>query len=160
MKSNNKLKGVTLIETMLYIGLFSIILLMVLNFMLSTQEATLKNNRRGTVYKTSEFLTQHLTSSFENALSISNINSVFGNTNGLLELTFSDGSKQYSLSNSTLFFGSVRLTPPDISVTQFLLEPIYNGDPNIPIAVRITIDTVSKSDPTITDTLNLLSILR
>ncbi len=160
MKSKRKLKGVTLIETMLYIGLFSIILLMVLNFMMSTQEATLKNNRRGAVYKTSEFLTQHLTNSFENAISIDNTNSVFGNNNGLLELNFSDGIKQYYLLNSTLFFDSVRITPPDISVTQFFLEPIYNGDPNTPIAVKITIDTVSNSDSTITETINLLSILR
>ena len=155
----NRLKGITLIETMLYIGLFSIIILMVLNFMLSTQESTLRNNRRGDVYKTAEFVIQHIESSFNNALSISKDNSTFNNSIGLLELQFPEGSKQYTLSNSTLYFDGVSITPPNISITQFSLIPIYNGIES-PIAVKINIDLVSKDDPKITDTINLLSTLR
>jgi hypothetical protein len=155
----NRLKGITLIETMLYIGLFSIIILIVLNFMLSTQESTIRNNKRGDVYKTSEFVIQHIEYSFNNALSISKDNSIFNSTLGVLELQFSEGSKQYTLSNSTLYFDGVPITPPNISITKFSLIPIYNGG-DLPIAVKIDIDLVSKDDPKITDTINLLSTLR
>mgnify|MGYP001030301688 CR=1 FL=1 len=158
MKS--KLKGVTLVETMLYIGLFSIIILMVLNFMMSTQESTLRNNRRGVVYKASEFIIQHFGSSFDNAISISNTNSLFQNDQGVLELSFSDGAKQYSLADSTLYFDSVPISPPDISVNKFFLEPLYNGDPTIPVAVRISIEIISNEDSDIADTINILSTLR
>jgi hypothetical protein len=158
MKS--KLKGVTLIETMLYIGLFSIILLIVLSFMMSTQESTLRNNRRGTVYKTSEFVKQHLEYSFKNALLIDNTNSLFNDNSGVLLLGFADGNKQYTLSDSSILFDTIPITPPDVTITKFFLEPIYNGDPNKPIAVRIGIELVSKEDPNITDSINILETLR
>ena len=155
----NRLKGITLIETMLYIGLFSIIILMVLNFMLSTQESTLRNNRRGDVYKSAEFVIQHIEYSFDKAITVSKDNSTFNTNIGILELQFNDGNKQYTLSNSTLYFDTIPITPPNISVTQFSLIPIYNGG-ELPIAVKINISLVSKDDPKITDTINLLSTLR
>lgn len=153
MKS--KLKGITLIETMLYIGLFTIIIIMVLNFMLATQESTLRNNRRGNVYKSSEFVIQHITNSFNNTLTVIDTNM----DSGILELQFADGNKQYFLSDSTLYFDYVPITPPNISVTQFSLEPIYNGIIT-PVAVRINIQLTSKEDTQITDSINMLSTLR
>lgn len=151
----NRLKGITLIETMLYIGLFSVIILLVLNFMLATQESTLANNRRNEIYKTSEFIVQHINYSFDHALSIEEEPL---QTN-ILQLQFTDGNKQYYVSDSTLYYDLVPLTPPDILVSQFTLEPFYNGDP-YPIAVRINIDIQSKSDSKYSDTINLLSTLK
>lgn len=155
----NRLKGLTLIETMLYIGLFSIIILMVLNFMLSTQESTQKNNRRGRVYKSAEFIVQHINYSFNKALIVNEENSVFGTDIGILELQFADASKRYTVSNATLYFDDTPITPSNISVTQFSLTPMYNGV-TTPIAVKIDIRLVSEEDISITDTINLLSTLR
>ena len=155
----NRLKGLTLIETMLYIGLFSIIILMVLNFMLSTQESTLKNNRRGHVYKSAEFIIQHINYSFNKAQIVNDTNSVFGTEIGTLELQFADASKRYTVSNATLFFDGTPITPSNVSVTQFTLQPMYNGI-TTPIAVKIDIKLVSEEDYSITDTINLLSTLR
>ncbi len=155
----NRLKGITLIETMLYIGLFSIIILMVLNFMLATQESTLKNNRRGQVYKSAEFIIQHINYSFDNALVVNEENSIFSSSIGILELQFADASKRYTVSNATLYFDRTPITPSNISVTQFALVPMYNGI-TTPIAVKIDIVLVSEDDTTITDTINLLSTLR
>ena len=127
----NRLKGITLIETMLYLGLFTVIIIMVINFMLATQESTLNNNRRGNVYKSSEFIIQHINNSFENTLSIIDTNIA----SGILELQFTEGNKQYYISDTTLYFDTVPITPPNISITEFNLEPVYDGDPS-PIAVH------------------------
>ena len=151
----NRLQGITLIETVLYIGLFSVIILLVLNFMLATQESTLVNNRKNEIYKTSEFIVQHINYSFDHALSIEEEPL---QTN-ILQLQFTDGNKQYYVSDSTLYYDLVPLTPPDILVSQFTLEPFYNEDP-YPIAVRINIDIQSKSDSKYSDTINLLSTLK
>lgn len=151
----NRLKGITLVETMLYIGLFSVIILLVLNFMLTTQESTLANNKRNQIYKVSEFIVQHINYSFNHAISIEKEPL----QSNILQLQFTDGNKQYYVSDSTLYYDSIPLTPPDILVSQLTLEPLYDKDSN-PIAVRINIDIQSKSDIKYSDTINLLSTLR
>ncbi len=156
---NKKLKGITLVETILYIGLFSIIVLLVFNFMLSTQEATLRNNRRGSIYKSAEFVIQHLNYSFDNALTIDPTNSIFGTDEDILEIQFTDGNKQYTLLNNTLLFDSIPITPSEISITTFTLTPIYNDEAEI-VAVKILINIVSKKDSNLTDTINILETLR
>lgn len=155
----NRLKGVTLIETMLYIGLFAIIMIIVLNFMLSTQEATLRTNRKSNIHQATEFVTQHINYSFEKAISINSTNSTFGNNQGVLELVFTEGSKQYSVLNSTLYFDGVPITPPTMSVDTFSLDPIYKGVETI-IGIRTNIIIHLNDDTNISDTINLLSILR
>lgn len=156
---NNRLKGVTLIETMLYIGLFSVIIIIVLNFMLATQEASMRNNRRGNLNQSSEFITQHINYSFDKALSINEINSTFNNDLGVLEFQFSDGYKQYSILNNTLYFDSIPITPPSIIVSSFFLEPIYDNNGSL-LAIRTSILLISQDDSTLTDTINILSTFR
>lgn len=155
----NRLKGVTLIETMLYIGLFSVIIIIVLNFMLSTQEATLRNSRKNDVHQSYEFITQHINYSFNKALSIVEGGSSFGNNQGILQLQFSDGNMQYYVTDNTLFFDGIPITPESITVNSFSLEQVFDRD-NIMIGVRFSIQLTSKGDSSITDTLNMLSTLR
>ena len=155
----NRLKGVTLVETMLYIALFAIIMVIVLNFMLSTQEATLRTNRRANIHQTTEFVAQHINYSFEKAISINSTNSTFGNNQGTLELVFTEGNKQYQVLNSRLYFDGVPITPPNMSVITFSLDPIYKDTETI-TGIRTGVLIHLNDDADISDTINLLSILR
>lgn len=144
---------------MLYIGLFSVIIIIVLNFMLATQEASMRNTRRGNLNQSSEFITQHINYSFDKAISINEINSTLNNDNGVLELQFSDGYKQYSILNNTLYFDTIPITPPTIIVSNFFLEPMYDNSGSL-IAIRTSILLISEGDTDLTDTINILSTLR
>jgi type II secretory pathway pseudopilin PulG len=155
----NRLKGVTLIETMLYIGLFSVIIIIVLNFMLSTQEATQRTDARSNISNISNFISQHINYSFNKALSVDQGTSIFDSSQGLLALQFPDGNKQYTLSNSRIYFDGIPITPSNTSVASFTLHPVYRGLDTI-IGVKIDIDILSNKNPSITDTINLLLILR
>lgn len=155
----NRLKGVTLIETILYIGLFSVIIIIVLNFMLSTQEATQRTDIRSSLNRTSGFVSQHINYSFNKAISIDQNTSIFDNSQGLLALEFTEGNKQYTLSDSRIHFDGVPITPSSTSVTSFTLHPIYKGTDTI-VGVKIDMDILSKKNPSITDTINLLLTLR
>ena len=155
----NRLKGITLVETLLYIGLFSIIIVIIMNFMLSAQEATRRNDINSNISRTAELITQHLSYSFDRTISVNELNSVFNNNIGVLELNFANESKQYTLIDSTLYFDSIPITPSTISVNQFLLEPTYKNGTTI-IGVRITIELQSKIDSTFRQTVNLLEIVR
>jgi len=144
---------------MLYIGLFSVIIIIVLNFMLSTQEASTRNIRKAQLNQSSEFVTQHINYSFNKALSINETNSVLGDSQGILELEFVGINKQYTISNNTLYFDGVEITPPNIIVSGFLLEPAQDKD-GVLIGVRTTISLVSQGDSDLTDTINMLFTLR
>lgn len=154
----NRLKGITLVETMLYIGLFSAIIIIVLNFMLSTQEATQRTNIRNQLNTTSEFISQHMNYTFNKTIAINNT-SIFNNDQGLLDIQLTEGNKQYSISNSRIYFDGTPITPSNILVTKFLVEPVYKGTDTI-IGIRTEITLVSKQDSKLTETINLLSLIR
>ena len=155
----NKLKGVTLVETMLYIGIFSIFIFTIINFMLSTQEATSNNNEKNKLNATTEYLSQHFSDSFEKELSVNEELSVFNTDNGVLLLTFLNGENQYTLSNSTIYFNGIAITPPEQLVTQFRLEPMYKSTDKL-VGMRISLVIQSKKTPNLTENLNIIKVVR
>jgi len=154
---------------MLYIGLFSIIIMIVLNFMFSTQEATLRTNRRSQLNTASEFISQHISYSFSKALSINEESSTFGNNQGVLELQLQEGYRQYTMANGRIrqytmangriYYDSIPITPSNIVVSSFSLTPVYDRS-NVPIGIRTEILLFSSGDSNLTETLNMLLILR
>lgn len=155
----NRLKGITLVETMLYIGLFSIIILIIINFMLSAQEASRRNDVNSDLSRASELISQHLSYSFDRAVSVNELNSIFDTSQGVIELNFSNKIKQYALVDSRLYFDGIPISPSTILVSQFLLQPIYKSENTI-IGIRIAIELQSKKDLTFSKTVNLLEIVR
>lgn len=156
MKS--KLKGITLIETVLYIGLFSVILMMVVSFMLTTQETTTKTGENAALHKTSQFIIQHINYTFESAESIDELGSDFEVDVGKLTVMVNTLPKLYELQNQQIYYDSVAISPPDIQVERFYLKPIYN-DTEI-VAVRIEILLRDQKNPNLTEEINLLSTFR
>ncbi|HNW33139.1 MAG TPA: hypothetical protein P5098_02020 [Candidatus Dojkabacteria bacterium] len=160
MKNNKyKLQGITLVETLLYIGIFTLIMFTIMNFMLSTQESNRRNDIKTEIHKTSEFLSLHLSDSFEKTLSVNKDTSIFNSNQGQLDINFSSGINQYKVSNNKILFNNIPLTTPNITVTQFLLEPVYKGTDNI-IGVEITIGIQSTKNPSFSEIINLLEIVR
>lgn len=144
---------------MLYIGLFSIIIIIVLNFMLSTQEATQRTDTRTQLSRVSQFVSQHINYSFNKVISVNSSDSVFNNPQGVLSLDFSDGNKQYIVQDSRIYFDNTPITPTTVSITEFIVEPVYKGIDTI-VGIKTEITVVSKRDPSITETINLLSLIR
>lgn len=160
MKNNKyKLQGITLVETLLYIGIFTLIMFTIMNFVLSTQESNRRNDIKTEIHKTSEFLSLHLSDSFEKTLSVNKDTSIFNSNQGQLDINFSSGINQYKVSNNKILFNNIPLTTPNITVTQFLLEPVYKGTDNI-IGVEITIGIQSTKNPSFSEIINLLEIVR
>ena len=157
---NKKLKGVTLVETLLYIGLSSIILFVVLSFMLSTQEASSRTSAKTKTHQASQFILEHLHETFRQVKSIDQTSSVFNNDNGKLFVVFSDGMRNYSLTNSQILFDSTLITPKTVNVTKFLLEPIRDKKDTSIIAVKITIHLISTEDTKVSEDINFLGVIR
>lgn len=133
--------------------------MMVLNFMFTTQESTLKTNRKGEIHKVSQFVLQHLDESFDMADNIDLANSTFGSEQGKLELFFGTESKQYTLTDSKLYFDGVDITPSSVIVKSFYLEPVYQKEPDI-VGVRIALFLLSSADSSITEDINMLYVIK
>lgn len=155
----SKLKGVTLLETLIYLSLFSIIIIMILNFMLATQESSQRTDRRGFVHQSSELIIQHLSDSFGKSLTISEENSTFNVPYGILQLQATSGPRKYELVNTKVLYNEESITAPNTVVTQFFLEPVYGNDNEI-IGVRTDIVVRSTKDASISQNVKMLFTLR
>ena len=159
MRNRYKLKGITLLETLLYIAIFSSILFVIIGFMLSTQEASLRNERRSNIHQTSQFVIQHFSDTFTKIREIDINSSVFNNDNGLLSYSYSDGNHKYSLINGKLVYDFTPITPSNIIITKFSIEPLYNRK-NIISAVRVTYKMSSVGDTQVTSEFTNLYVIR
>ncbi|MDD4382090.1 MAG: hypothetical protein PHE21_01960 [Candidatus Dojkabacteria bacterium] len=155
----NKLKGITLIETILYVGIFSIVLVSIMNFMFSAQETTRKTNIRADVHQSVEFVNQHISDTFKNSQSVEDLLSLYNIDNGVLVIQTKDGQSQYQIQDSRLYFNDSPITPKNMSVSKLYLEPAYDSD-GTTIGVKITSVVTSRIDSSIAEDINILAVLR
>jgi hypothetical protein len=145
-------KGLTLVETMIYLALFALIFFVVMNFVMAVAENNRIATARGRIETSLIFLLEHLQENFDVVDSINGTGSVFENDAGVLQLTLSSTTMQYSLSNGRVMYDysgvSVPLTPPDVQVNKFYLEQVLNTESALS-GVRFTIViTTEENDAT------------
>lgn len=158
-RKENKLKGITLLETLVYITLFSMILFVIINFMLGTQETTKRTSQRNSIHQSTQFVKQHLDYSFQKVKDVKEDSSSFNNENGVLSLTFADGIKAYKLSNNRIYFNDIEITPKNMRVTKLHFEPIYSKKNKI-MAVKISTKLVSILEPKVFEDITYLAVIR
>lgn len=141
----NRLEGTTLIETILYIAILSAILFVMINFVLTTKEATLRTGRRADVLISSELLTQHLDYTFSKVTGIDETKSLFNNDNGILYINIGSQEHYYSLSNNKLTYDGTDLNGDNILINHFHVTPVYNKKDNV-VGVRIALEIAAEKD--------------
>ncbi|GAB4158020.1 MAG: hypothetical protein Fur003_1760 [Candidatus Dojkabacteria bacterium] len=138
-----KYKGITLIETLVYLGLFGIIFIMIIQFLFSvTDNNTLVQNRIS-VNRYKLYIFEHLTETFDQADSIDEANSLFNSDSGTLNLEDLNGEEfTYTINSGNLSFNrngeTTDITPNEIRISQFRPEAIRNSANEI-IGTKITI---------------------
>jgi hypothetical protein len=167
-KRKEKFEGVTLVETLIYIGLFGIIFTLVMQFLLTISENTHTTQLRLEMsrYKTYSF--QHLEKTFLDSELVDMANSTFGNDNGELTLIDTEGggtlALKYEIVDDKVIFtrgvnSPVSLTPNNITVTQFYLEEVQNVDLET-IGINITLSFENKDSDNINSNISHMYKLR
>ena len=137
-----KEQGITLIEVVIYLALFAILFVVVVEFTLAVSERNRNARARTEVERSLIFALEHIEDAFDNAQSIDAGSSIFHSDNGVLVLTVSGEQVMYSLTADTLEYsrtaGSFNLTGPRISVDVFRLEEILDESSAV-IGARITL---------------------
>lgn len=141
-------RGMTLIETVLYVALFALIFTTVITFALAIGESNKKAQERNVLSRSLLFVSSHLTSTFETADSINDSGCVFNDNNGRVSMVDEGLSVVYSLSDGRLIFtspaGSSHLTPSGLTVTRFLIQPVYTRSSEL-TGIRVSLDVAGSN---------------
>lgn len=155
----NRLKGTTLVETVLYIAILTSILFVMVSFMLSTREATMRTERRSNVYSTSEFLTQHLGYIFASVTSINETKSSFNVDNGSLYANIGSGEHYYTLTDNKLIYDGTPISGNNVLIRKFNIEAVHNKKNEV-VGVRVTLEIVASRDAQVKKEITTLYTIR
>lgn len=146
-KSN--LKGITLIEILLYLAIFVIFFFAILQFFFFLDDSNQLSGETLKIDRSIIFLSQHFEDSFNTYTSIDAdplTGSEFDDADGDFVddiLILDPGRKIYSVATGTLVFDTHDLTRSDLEVDQFKLERIEDSSDNL-IGAEITVGIKSR----------------
>lgn len=145
-----RLKGLTLMESIVYIALFSLIFIVIIQFSLSIAENNRNAGDKTEIERVSIFLFEHLETTVEDSSGIDTTNSVFNDDSGVLRLNDgSGGYSEYSISDGRLSLSngssSDFLTTGGFYITRFHVEELQIGEGET-AGVRVSIEIVSEED--------------
>ncbi len=151
----SKNRGVTLVEMLVYLALFGLIFLSIIEFALTISEGNRVAGRRMEIEKTVIFATQHLEDTFGKAVSIDEVNSTFDSAAGKLRLNLDAGYAEYNIASGRLNFDNSGetnfLSSSDYVIDQFYLERILRRNGTLQ-GVRLTLQISSVKDVSVTTT--------
>lgn len=144
----NRFKAMTLVELVVYLALFGLIFLSIMQFVLASNQNNDTARGRNLIEKNSVFLLRHLEQSFASIQSLDEINSVFDIDQGKLVLNTSDGIKQYQISDTQLEYSfdgtDFNLIQPGFEITSFRIEKILNNDDQlVGVIISITMNSIN-----------------
>lgn len=155
MKVLKNKKGVTLIELIIYLMIFSIVILSVTQFGISGVEWNKKSVSRAVLEEEIVSINRSLSEAFTNALSVDEGvgKTVYTNNDGKLVLNMNAGTTPLTFTktgtNITLARGAgaaTNITGNKVNVTKFYLEKIIDTISNTTIGIRVSITIVSSTN--------------
>lgn len=148
-----KLKAFTLFEALIYMALFGLVFIGMLEFALSMSIFNRDAESAIAIQKTLVFMNEHISESFTNGQSINTTQSVFNNNSGKLVLNRAGGTYTYDISGGRARFndgaGNVFLSPIDVQISTLRFEEIKVGALNTTIGVKVSIDAFFAKQPSV-----------
>lgn len=147
-------KAISLIESIVYIAVFGIVFLFIMQYLFSISEANQNANTKKEFEKSAIFLNQHLNDTFSKAVSVDTANSIFNTDNGKVRINLTSGFKEYSILNNQINFNNngtnSYLTPPEIKITKLYFDQVLNSS-NTLVGIRVTVNMVSPKNSNISN---------
>lgn len=148
MKQSYRYKiGMTLVEVILYLALFALFFVVMINFFFYLEDSNQLSGETLKIDRSVIYLSQH----FEESVSIADSITDPDLTSGL-EL-IGDSTMTYSVPTDKLIFEDdstpFQLTRDDLEVTNFSLEEIMDNSDTVIIGIEITVGIRSRSDNSI-----------
>jgi hypothetical protein len=157
LRFKHKFRAITLMELLIYLALFGVIFVSVLQFTLQVEENNRRSLNHNLLQKYSIYLNQHMAQAVDDTDSVDIAGSTFANSQGVLDLNpFAGGAITYRLTTGQLSInrgsGAVNITPSYLTIDNFTVERIRDsagGD----VGVKITVHMYSNFDSDVDNTL-------
>lgn len=159
MKHLKNKKGMTLIELIIYLMIFSIVIISVAQFGISSVEWNKKSVSRAVLEEEIVSINRSLSEAFTNALSVDEGvgKTVYTNNDGKLVLNMNNATTPFTFTktgtNITLSRGAgtaTNITGNKVNVTKFYLEKILDTVTNATIGIRVSVTIVSSNNTSYT----------
>lgn len=132
MRMIKKLKGMTLIETMIYIALYGVIFAAIVSFALTIAEMNKTAEQKNEIQRTIMFIDEHLSKSISKYKIVNDANSIFNNNNGVLNISNNTDTLIYSTNSNSLIVNRNNitnpLTNPNVKITKFFIQNVIGPD--------------------------------
>lgn len=159
MKVLKNKKGMTLIELIIYLMIFSIVILSVAQFGISSVEWNKRSVNRAVLEEEVVSINRSLSEAFTNALSVDEGvgKTIYTNNDGKLVLNMNGATTPFTFTktgtNITLARGAgvaTNITGNKVNVTRFYIEKILDSVSNTTIGVRVSITIVGSANSSFT----------
>jgi len=159
MKYLKSKKGMTLVELIIYLMIFSIVILSVAQFGISSVEWNKRSVNRAVLEEEIVSINRSLSEAFTNALTVDEGvgKTIYTDNNGKLVLNMNSATTPLTFTktgtNITLSRGvgaATNITGNKINVTKFYLEKIIDTISNTTIGVRVSVTIVSSNNSSFT----------
>ncbi len=162
LKTNKK--GMTLIEVIVYLALFAIFFTTILRFVRVISEYNKIAEDRIIINQTSIFVAEHIKDIVENSLAIDTVNSDLSQPLSTVRLNKGTSYVEYSIENSKLVFTEAStnqtiLTPSQVGISLFELNPILNSDETQLLGIKAKITIYNFKTPKVNTTIETSYIL-
>lgn len=153
----NRLKAVSLIEVIVYLALFGMIFITIIQFFLAMQQFNERTSLRNGIQFETVFVSSHFDLSAESADSIIVAESIFESSNGVITLETPAGTDiEYSLIDGRIQVDrngvANFITSNRVEVTNLRFEEVLTPfDTNI--GFRLIMDLNNSANPTITESI-------
>ncbi len=141
-----KLKAITIFEVLIYLALFGVIFVAIVQFVIAVRDSNSMAEYRSELEKVNIYTMNHLNSSFSVANDISDADSVFLADEGKIRLILSSKFVEYYLDEGVLYYndnGTVHnITNPDYIINRLYFEKIENNDGELK-GIRCNLEIVS-----------------
>lgn len=148
-KLNSMFNGITLVESILYLALFAMIFVVIIQFSLSVSEGNRIAKDAANFELSTVSLSRHMQNTMKYVESIDDVNTVFENDNGHLYLLENGNTYEYFLQNQQLYYSDngvvSKISTNENNVSKLNIEKVQLSDGTV-AGVRVTIRVESLND--------------
>jgi len=140
-------KAMSLIEVVVYLALFGVIFLLIIQFVIDTNKNNNFARHRNIIEKTSLFILRQLDLNVKPGIVLNEIESVFDSNQGKLVFSKDSVVYQYYIQNDRLFFNegtnNSEMLDPNMKINAFLIEKVINNDQTVGLRITLELESIS-----------------
>ncbi len=146
-RRNKNFPAMSLIEVIVYLALFGVIFLLIIQFVIDTNKNNNFSRHRNIIEKTGLFTFRHLDLNIKPGITLDEVQSVFDTESGKIVFTKDAIIYQYYILNNRLYFNdgteTSEMLDPNIKINSLLVQKVINNDETVGIRVSIELESIS-----------------